>query len=45
VLGQCPALAHLDRSHNGHHYNGGIRAVASGKLRASWLGSASGLLL
>jgi hypothetical protein len=46
VLGQCPALARLDLSYNGYNYSyDGMGAVGSGKLRASWLGPASGLLL
>jgi Ran GTPase-activating protein (RanGAP) involved in mRNA processing and transport len=43
VLGQCTALVRLDLSFNGYNYMGGIGAVASGLLRASWLGPASGL--
>ncbi len=45
VLAQCPALAHLDLRYNGYNYTGGMGAVGSGKLRASWLGRAPGLLL
>ena len=45
VLGQCPALALLDLRYNGYNYTGGMGAVGSGKLRASWLGRAPGLLL
>jgi hypothetical protein len=40
VLAQCTALAHLDlREHND------IGNVGGGRLRASWRGQASGLLL
>jgi hypothetical protein len=39
VLGQCTALAHLDLCAND------IGTVGRGRLRASWLGQASGLLL
>jgi hypothetical protein len=39
VLAQCPALAHLDLQCNG------IEAVGKGRLRASWRGQASGLVL
>ncbi len=39
VLGHCTALAHLDLSNNGIGTVGGMR------LRASWSGHASGLLL
>jgi Ran GTPase-activating protein (RanGAP) involved in mRNA processing and transport len=39
VLGQCPALAHLDLRFN--H----IGTVGEGRLRASWRGQASGLVL
>jgi hypothetical protein len=39
VLGQCPALAHLDLSWNQ------IGTVGEGRLRASWRGQASGLVL
>ncbi len=40
VLAQCTALAHLDlREHND------IGNVGGGRLRASWCGQASGLLL
>jgi Ran GTPase-activating protein (RanGAP) involved in mRNA processing and transport len=39
VLAQCPALAHLDL-HNNH-----IGPVGAGRLRASWRGQASGLVL
>jgi hypothetical protein len=45
VLGQCPTLTHLNLSHNGYNYSGGLGAVGSAKLRASWLGRTSGLLL
>ncbi len=44
VLVQCPALARLDLRHNGDRHNA-IGAVGSAKLRASWLGLASDLLL
>ena len=39
VLGQCTALAHLNLQRNG------IEAVGKGRLRASWCGQASGLVL
>jgi hypothetical protein len=39
VLAQCPALAHLDIRGNK------IGTVGRGRLGASWLGQASGLLL
>ncbi len=39
VLAQCPALAHLNISTNS------ICAVGKGRLRASWRGQASGLVL
>ena len=39
VLGQCTALAHLDLSDNE------LGVVGRGKVRASWGGQASGLLL
>ena len=39
VLAQCPALAHLDLSYND------IGSVAKERLRASWCGPGSGLLL
>ncbi len=39
VLGQCASLAHLDLQDND------IDAVGEGRLRASWRGQASGLLL
>jgi Ran GTPase-activating protein (RanGAP) involved in mRNA processing and transport len=39
VLAQCTALAHLDL------YNNDIEAVGKERLRASWRGEASGLLL
>jgi Ran GTPase-activating protein (RanGAP) involved in mRNA processing and transport len=39
VLGQSAALAHLDLQYND------IEAVAEGRLRASWRGQASGLVL
>ena len=39
VLAQCPALAHLDLAFNQ------IGAVGKGRLRASWRGKASGLVL
>ena len=39
VLGQCAALAHLNLSGND------IGTVGRGRLRASWCGQASGLLL
>ena len=39
VLVQCPALAHLHLSRND------IGTVAEGRLRASWRGQASGLVL
>ena len=39
VLGQCAALTHLDLQYNG------IEAVGEGRLRASWRGQASGLVL
>jgi hypothetical protein len=39
VLGQCPALAYLNLQSNG------IEAVGKGRLRASWRGQASGLVL
>jgi hypothetical protein len=46
VCRQCPALARLNLSYNGYNYSyDGMGAVGSGKLRASWLGPASGLLL
>jgi hypothetical protein len=71
VLAQCPALAHLDLSHNynfgaagaerlaevlgqcrellhlnlGHNNINGIGTVGEGRLRASWRGQASGLVL
>jgi hypothetical protein len=44
VLVQCPALARFDLRHNGDRHNA-IGAVGSAKLRASWLGLASDLLL
>ena len=44
VLVQCPALARLDLRNNGDRHNA-IGAVGSAKLRASWLGLASDLLL
>jgi hypothetical protein len=39
VLGQCPALDHLNLSGNQ------IGAVGEGSLRASWRGQASALIL
>jgi hypothetical protein len=39
VLTQCPALAHLNLSYNW------IDTGGQGRLRASWRGQASGLLL
>ena len=39
VLGQCPALVHLDLEFNE------IEAEGAERLRASWLGEASGLVL
>jgi hypothetical protein len=39
VLGQCTVLAHLDLRDNG------IEGVGEGRLRASWRGQASGLVL
>ncbi len=39
VPAQCPALAYLDLSYND------IEAVGKGRLRASWRGQASGLVL
>jgi Ran GTPase-activating protein (RanGAP) involved in mRNA processing and transport len=39
VLEQCPALAHLNFQDNG------IEDVRKGRLRASWRGQASGLVL
>jgi len=39
VLAQCASLAHLDLQDND------IDAVGEGRLRASWRGQASGLLL
>jgi Ran GTPase-activating protein (RanGAP) involved in mRNA processing and transport len=39
VLAQCTALTHLNL------WNNGIGAVGKGRLRASWRGQASGLLL
>jgi hypothetical protein len=39
VLAQCAALTHLNLCSNG------IEAVGEGRIRASWRGQASGLLL
>jgi Ran GTPase-activating protein (RanGAP) involved in mRNA processing and transport len=39
VLGQCPALAHLNLCAND------IGTVGRGRIRASWRGQASGLVL
>ena len=39
MLGQCPALVHLDLEFNE------IEAEGAERLRASWLGEASGLVL
>jgi hypothetical protein len=39
VLGQCPVLAHL------HLRGNEIGHVGAGRLRGSWSGQASGLLL
>jgi hypothetical protein len=45
VLEQCTALAHLNLSSMTTAWSNSIGTVGQGKLRASWCGQASGLVL